>query len=157
VVGEVATLDQPLIVLFDQEHAGEANQRPVVGVDPDDVGAARRAAGFSQLILPRDEDRGADPLARAVLPRTLASAGVVGAVGLRLASGSVDRDAGQTLLGRQSERRNVRSPDRVNPAAETLAALARRQAGSERLPAPCATRETASATRQRARGPFWRG
>ena len=27
-------MDQPLVVLFDQEHAGEADQRAVVGVDP---------------------------------------------------------------------------------------------------------------------------
>ena len=32
-------MDEPLVVLFDQEHAGEADQRAVVGIDPDDVGA----------------------------------------------------------------------------------------------------------------------
>ena len=37
VVGEVAALDQPFVVLFDQEHAGEPEQRRVVGVDADDV------------------------------------------------------------------------------------------------------------------------
>ena len=40
VVGEVASSDEPYVVLLDQEHAGEADERPVVGVDPDDVGAA---------------------------------------------------------------------------------------------------------------------
>ena len=40
VVGEVAPLDRPLVVLFDQEHASEGDRRPMVGVDPDDVGAA---------------------------------------------------------------------------------------------------------------------
>lgn len=45
----------------------------------------------------------------------------------------------------------------VSPAVETAAALARHQAGSPCLPAPYATRGTASATRRRARGPFWRG
>jgi hypothetical protein len=33
-------LDEPFVVQFDQEHAGEADERPVVWVDPDDVGAA---------------------------------------------------------------------------------------------------------------------
>jgi hypothetical protein len=33
-------LDEPLVVLFDQEHAGEADECSVVGVDPDDVRAA---------------------------------------------------------------------------------------------------------------------
>jgi hypothetical protein len=37
VLGDVAALDQPLVVLLEQEHAGEADQRPVVGVDADNV------------------------------------------------------------------------------------------------------------------------
>jgi hypothetical protein len=36
---EVATADQPLVVLLDAQHPGEADQRGVVGEDPDDVGA----------------------------------------------------------------------------------------------------------------------
>ena len=36
---EVAAADEPLVVLFDAEHPGEADQRAVVGEDADDVGA----------------------------------------------------------------------------------------------------------------------
>ena len=39
-LGEVAAADEPLVVLLDQQHAGEADQRGVVGEDADDVGAA---------------------------------------------------------------------------------------------------------------------
>jgi hypothetical protein len=38
-LGEVASLDQPLIVLLEEEHAGESDQGLTVGVDADDVGA----------------------------------------------------------------------------------------------------------------------
>ena len=38
--GEVAALDEPLVVLFGQQRAGEADHGGVVGEDPDDVGAA---------------------------------------------------------------------------------------------------------------------
>jgi len=37
---EIATLHQPLVVLLDQQRAGEADHRLVVGEDADDVGAA---------------------------------------------------------------------------------------------------------------------
>ena len=37
--GEVAAADEPLIVLFDAEHPGKADQAAVVGEDADDVGA----------------------------------------------------------------------------------------------------------------------
>ena len=37
---EVAAADEPLVILFDAEHPGEADQCGVVGEDPDDVGAA---------------------------------------------------------------------------------------------------------------------
>ena len=33
-------LDQPLIILFEQQGAGEADHGVVVGEDPDDIGAA---------------------------------------------------------------------------------------------------------------------
>ena len=36
---EVGASDEPLVVLLDAEHAGEANQALVVGEDADDVGA----------------------------------------------------------------------------------------------------------------------
>ena len=39
-LGEVAAADEPFVVLFDQQRAGEADQRGVVGEDADDVGAA---------------------------------------------------------------------------------------------------------------------
>ena len=35
--GEVAALDEPFVVLFDQERAGEADHGGVVGEDADDV------------------------------------------------------------------------------------------------------------------------
>jgi len=35
--GEVAALDDPLIVLFGEQRAGEADHRGVVGEDSDDV------------------------------------------------------------------------------------------------------------------------
>ena len=38
--GEVAAGDEPFVVLFDQQRAGEADHGGVVGEDPDDVGAA---------------------------------------------------------------------------------------------------------------------
>jgi hypothetical protein len=37
---EVATADEPFVIGFDAEHAGEADQAAVVGEDADDVGAA---------------------------------------------------------------------------------------------------------------------
>ena len=37
---QVASGDEPFVVLLDQEHAGEPDQRGVVGEDADDVGAA---------------------------------------------------------------------------------------------------------------------
>jgi hypothetical protein len=37
---QIAAPDQPLIVLFDAEHAGEPDQALVVGEDADDVSAA---------------------------------------------------------------------------------------------------------------------
>src|SRR3954466_9678497 len=36
--GQVAPADQPLVVLLDGEHRGQADQRAVVGEDPHDVG-----------------------------------------------------------------------------------------------------------------------
>jgi hypothetical protein len=36
---EIAAADQPLVVLFDAEHPGQADQALVVGEDADDVGA----------------------------------------------------------------------------------------------------------------------
>jgi hypothetical protein len=36
---QVVAADQPLVALFDAEHAGESDQRMVVGEDADDVGA----------------------------------------------------------------------------------------------------------------------
>ena len=39
-LGEVAAADEPLVVLLDQQRAGEADRAWVVGEDPDDVGAA---------------------------------------------------------------------------------------------------------------------
>jgi hypothetical protein len=39
-LGEVAACDEPLVILFDQQRAGESDQRGVVGEDADDVGAA---------------------------------------------------------------------------------------------------------------------
>jgi hypothetical protein len=40
VVAEVAAADEPFVVLLDHDGGGEADQRAVVGEDPDDVGAA---------------------------------------------------------------------------------------------------------------------
>jgi hypothetical protein len=37
--GQVAPADQPLVVLLDGEHRGQADQALVVGEDADDVGA----------------------------------------------------------------------------------------------------------------------
>jgi hypothetical protein len=37
---EVAAADKPFVVLLDAEHAGEPDQRSVVGEDADDVGAS---------------------------------------------------------------------------------------------------------------------
>src|SRR5215208_7976505 len=39
-LGEVAARDEPLVILFEQQRAGEADERGVVGEDADDVGAA---------------------------------------------------------------------------------------------------------------------
>src|SRR5205085_9938390 len=44
-LAEVALLDEPLVALFDQEAAGQADQAFVVGVDPDNVAAAGDLAG----------------------------------------------------------------------------------------------------------------
>jgi hypothetical protein len=38
-LGEVAACDEPFVVLFDQQRAGEPDQGGVVGEDADDVGA----------------------------------------------------------------------------------------------------------------------
>ena len=38
-LGQVAATDEPLVVLLDQQGAGEADRSPVVGEDADDVGA----------------------------------------------------------------------------------------------------------------------
>jgi hypothetical protein len=37
---QVASADEPFVVLFDREHRGEPDQGTVVGEGPDDVGAA---------------------------------------------------------------------------------------------------------------------
>ena len=37
---QVAALDQPLVILFGEQRAGEADHGGVVGKDPDDIGAA---------------------------------------------------------------------------------------------------------------------
>ena len=39
-VAEVATADEPLVVLLDDDASGEPDEGAVVGEDPDDVGAA---------------------------------------------------------------------------------------------------------------------
>src|SRR6185312_6788366 len=39
-LAEVALLDEPLVALFDQEAAGQADQAVIVGVDPDHVASA---------------------------------------------------------------------------------------------------------------------
>jgi hypothetical protein len=39
-LGDVAARDEPLVALVDEQHAGEADQRGVVGEDADDIGAA---------------------------------------------------------------------------------------------------------------------
>jgi hypothetical protein len=36
-LGEVAARDEPLVGLFDEQHAGEADQRGVVGEDADHI------------------------------------------------------------------------------------------------------------------------
>ena len=36
-LGEVASGDEPFVILLDQQHAGEPDQRVVVGEDADDV------------------------------------------------------------------------------------------------------------------------
>jgi hypothetical protein len=54
--GEIAATDEPLVILLDAEHAGEPDQRSVVGKDADDIGApadllVKRSSGFVDLSL----------------------------------------------------------------------------------------------------------
>ena len=107
ILGEVAAADEPLVALFDEQHAGEADQRLVVGEDADDVGAAA--------------DLAVDALERvcgAQLAPVLAREGV---------------EAEQILLGVQQQLRDL-GRDRLEALDHLSESLARLLAVSERYP-----------------------
>ena len=54
--GEVAALDEPLVILFAEERAGEADDGGVVREDPDDVGAAAQRNESHEERIAMDSD-----------------------------------------------------------------------------------------------------
>src|SRR6266516_2476331 len=82
---QVAAPDQPLIVLLDGEHRGQADQRAVVGEDPDDVGAP---ADLAVEALQRVGIRYERACALRSFPATVAGADASGAVSTVRQSGT---------------------------------------------------------------------